>query len=203
MPGVCNPWQRELAAAGNAAVEMTHWEASMVRDSVLAVILLWSCAGWAGDKVQPLDVKLGLWEVTTTNTMSGMPPIPPETLARMTPEQRARMEESMKKGMGGGPKTTTRKECVTQEKLNKDYLFGEERKNCSRTVVTASSSKTEIKMQCQEEKMKMDGTFLMEAVSSDHVKGSMQMVASGSGQSMNVNVDFNARYVGPVCGDTK
>jgi hypothetical protein len=175
----------------------------MVRKSFVAVIILWSFAIWAADKVQPLDIKTGLWEVTTTNLMSGMPPIPPEALARMTPEQRARMEESMKTTMSGKPKTTTRKDCVTKEKLNKDYLFGEERKDCTRTVITASSSKTEMKMQCQEENMKMEGTVRMEALSSEHVKGTMKMVTTGSGRTMNVDVDFNARYLGPVCGDTK
>ena len=175
----------------------------MVKKSFLAVIILWSFGIWAADKVQPLDVKLGLWEVTTTNTMSGMPPIPAEALAQMTPEQRARMEESMKATMSGRPKTTTRKECITKEKLNKDDLFGEKRKECTRTVLSTSSSKVEMKMQCQEEKMKTEGTFRMEAVGSEQVKGSMKMVATGGGRAMNIDMDFNARYLGPVCGDTK
>jgi len=175
----------------------------MVQKSILAVILLWSLMGFAGDKILPFDVKLGLWEVTSTNTMSGMPPIPAETLARMTPEQRAHMEESMKNGMGGGPKTRTRKDCITKEKLDKDYLFGEERKECTRTVVTSTSSKMEMKLQCTEHDMKTEGTFHIDVLSSDHVTGTMKMVASGNGQAMNVNVDFNARYLGPVCGDTK
>jgi hypothetical protein len=175
----------------------------MVKKSLFAAIILWSFGIWAADKVQPLDIKVGLWEVTTTSTTSGMPPIPAEALAQMTPDQRARMEESMKGAMSGKPKTTTRKDCVTKEKLNKDYLFGEERKQCTRTVITASSSKTEMKMQCQEENMKMDGTFRLEAVSSEQVKGTMKMVASGGGRAMNIDMDFNGRYLGPVCGDTK
>ena len=122
----------------------------MVRKSLIVGIILWSFAIWAADKIQPLDVKTGLWEVTTTSVTSGMPPIPPEALARLTPEQRARMEESMKSRMGGTPKTTIRKDCVTKEKLDKDYLFGEDRKECTRTVVTTSSRKLEMKMQCQE-----------------------------------------------------
>ena len=175
----------------------------MVRKSFLAVIILWSFGIWAADKVQPLDIKLGLWEVTTTHTMSGMPPIPEEALAHMTPEQRARMEESMKGAMSGKPKTTTRKDCITKEKLNKDDLFGEDRKDCTRTIVTASSSRTEMKMQCQQENVKMDGTFRMEAVNSEQVKGNMKMVSSGGGRTMNVDMDFNARYLGAACGDTK
>ena len=61
------------------------------------------------DKITPPNIKTGLWEMSETHTMTGMPPmsIPPEALARMTPEQRAQMEEHMKNSMGGGPKTTS------------------------------------------------------------------------------------------------
>src|ERR1700676_2872864 len=63
----------------------------------------------AAGKVQPLNVKTGLWQVSTTTTMSGLPDIPPEMQARldqMTPEQRAKMEAMMKSRFGGTPQTS-------------------------------------------------------------------------------------------------
>jgi hypothetical protein len=51
--------------------------------------------------------------------------------------------------------------------------------------------------------MKTDGTFRLEAVSSEQVKGTMKMVSSGGGRAMNIDIDFNGRYLGPACGDTK
>ncbi len=87
-----------------------------MRTSLLCLLLaFFSTALWGADKVQPLNVKLGLWEVTSTTNVSGMPPIPDDVLARMTPEQRARMEAAMKARSGEGPKTTVRKECITKE----------------------------------------------------------------------------------------
>ena len=50
-------------------------------------LLLYPLASWSADELKPLDVKPGLWETTMTSQMSGMPPIPPEALARLTPEQ--------------------------------------------------------------------------------------------------------------------
>lgn len=175
---------------------------NIAENGVLAVILLWTCVGWTADEVHPLNVKLGLWEVTSSNTMTGMPPIPAEALARMTPEQRAQFEQRMKNSMGG-PQPRTRKECVTAEKLKKDYAFGEDRKNCTHTILSTSPTKTEIKMQCQQEKSTMEGVFRIEALSSDHVKGTMQMSTSGNGQNMNMHFEFNGQYLGSDCGDTK
>jgi hypothetical protein len=43
-----------------------------------------------------LNVKLGLWEVTSTTHTSGMPPLPKAMLDQMTPAQRAQMPSSRK-----------------------------------------------------------------------------------------------------------
>src|ERR1051326_794273 len=46
----------------------------------------------AGVKLQPMDVKPGLWETNTTMTVAGEMPVPAEMLNRLTPEQRARID---------------------------------------------------------------------------------------------------------------
>src|SRR6266568_18776 len=58
-------------------------------------------------KIQPLNVKPGLWETTATYKTSGAPPIPPETLAKLTPQQQARLEERMKANSAGSSNTNT------------------------------------------------------------------------------------------------
>ena len=109
----------------------------------LAVIFLASPAAWSADKIQPLDVKLGLWETTSTTQMTGMPPIPPEVLDRMTPEQRAQMEATMG-ASGGQPKAHITKSCMTKERLEKGGSFGEDRPNCKRTVTGSTGSKARL-----------------------------------------------------------
>lgn len=175
----------------------------MPKKIFFAFIILSSFALCAGDKLQPLDVRTGLWETTVTHSMTGMPPIPPEMLAKMTAEQRARMEQAMKARSAGGPTTTTTKSCITKEKLEKQAAFGEDRKECTRTVLTSSSSRIEMKVHCVDKQMTSDGTFKIEALNSESVKGTMHLVESGSGHSMNRDFTIASRYLGPACGDTK
>ena len=176
---------------------------------LLSLIVLSSLLLWAADKITPLDIKEGLWEMTVTHSMTGMPAIPPDTLAKMPPEQRARVEAAMKQSGMGGPTADVHKECVTREKLDKQLAFDDNRKDkdkdqdtaCTRTVVNATGSKLEIKFHC--EQSSTDGTLLLEAVASDSVKGSMHSVTNSRGRTMNMDFTFSSRYLGAVCGDVK
>ena len=171
-----------------------------MRNIYVGVILMSALAVWAADKVQPLNVKVGLWEVTTTTTTSGQMPIPAELLARLTPEQRARMEERMKANSAEKTRTITHKQCMTKEKLAKESAFGQDDRRCTRTVVSSSESKVELKMQCGVEGMKGEGTGVVEALNSESVKSSVHIVAIGGGHTMNSNSSSTAKWIGPVCG---
>ena len=170
------------------------------------LIALCSSSVFAADKIVRPDVKLGLWEITETHTMTGMPvmpSIPPEALANMTPEQRAQVEARMKDSFGGGPKTTTRRYCMTKEKLDKDTAFSDERNECTRTVLSSSSTMTEVKIHCAQKDMTSDGTFKFEALSPENVKGAVRMVTTGNGHTMHMDFDFTSKYLGASCGDVK
>jgi hypothetical protein len=170
------------------------------------LIALCSSSVFAADKIVPPNIKTGLWEMTETHNMTGMPAmptIPPDTLAKMTPEQRAQFEAHMKNSFGGGPKTTTRKYCVTKEKLEKDMVFGENRPECTRTILSSSSTMTEVKVHCQEKEVSSDGTFKFEAMSNESVKGTMRMVMTTHDRPMHMDFDFTSKYLGAACGDVK
>src|SRR4030095_12433973 len=123
----------------------------MRRTSTLALLLLLAILGWTADKIQPLNLKVGLWEVTHTTSMSGSPPIPAELLAKMTPEQRAKLDERMKARAADPPKTSVEKSCVTAEDLKKDTLFADDDKTCARTVTSSTANKLEMRVVCEEE----------------------------------------------------
>ena len=168
----------------------------------LALIVFSPLTLWAADGITPLNVKEGLWEMTVTHSMSGMPAtpnIPPDVLAKMPPEQRARVEAAMK----GGPSTNVRKECITKEKLEKHSAFSNNRGDCTRTVVNSTGSKLEVKIHCEEKQTSTDGTLVLETVGSDRVKGTMQAVTNANGHIMNMNFTFSSKYLGPACGDVK
>lgn len=170
---------------------------------LVAVIVFSSLSLWAADNITPLNVKEGLWEVTATHSMTGMPSvpnIPPDALAKMPPEQRARIEAMMK----GSPTTDVRKECVTKEKLAKNSAFSNNRGDCTRTVVNSTGSKLEVKLHCEEKQSTTDGTLVVEAPSSNGVKGTMQgTVSDANGRNMSMNFTFSSKYLGSDCGDVK
>lgn len=173
-------------------------------ESKIAFVLLLFVALTArgADTITPLNVKPGLWEISVTHSMSGKLPISEDKLAKMTPEQRARIEAAMGQG-GMGAGTDVHKECVTKEKLDKDRAFGTDRKGCARTIVNSSSTKLEAKMHCEEEERKTDGTLFLEVVSSDHVKGNMDATVSSGGRTMNMHFTFNSKYLGSSCGEVQ
>jgi len=173
-----------------------------MRPILLGLVLLLSAAVWAADKIQPLNVKTGLWETTRTTTTSGQMPIPPELLARLTPEQRAKMEERMKANSAEKTRASTSKSCMTKEKLEK-APFSDEQKNCTRTIVRSTSSEAEIKFECDMQGMKANGTLHVEALTPESAKGSAQTTMTGGGRTMNTSGSFTSKWLGPNCGDVQ
>jgi len=174
-----------------------------MRTGVLVSLLFVVCTSlWAADDFKPFDVKLGLWETTTTFQSSGMPPvsIPPDALARMTPDQRAKVE-AMMKGQGSA-RTTTTKSCMTPEKMKRSEFY--EQKQCTKDVVTSTGSKLELRMHCtMEGGAKADGTVRVERINSESTKGSVQIVSTSGEHTMNMNSTFTSKWLGPDCGDVK
>jgi len=176
-----------------------------MRNAILAaVILLVPLASPAADKITPLDVKLGLWETTTSNQTSGAPPIPDELLARLTPDQRAKMEATFKAQQARAVPRVN-KSCLTKEGLEKAMTWGNQDNNtCKRTVTTSSSSKQDIRFECGDEsnRMKSSGTIHVEALNSENVKGTgtVQMTSGDSARSMNMQINFSAKWLSADCG---
>ena len=160
-----------------------------------------SLAGFAlraADSLQPLAVKAGQWAITRTTENSGMPPIPAETLARLSPEQRARMEAAMKARQGAH--TVVSQSCVTPDQLKKSFDIGIEQRNCTRQIVTSTSAKQEVHFECTGTSgMKQSGSIVVEAVAADRIKGAVHMTASGAGNTMSVDSNFTGKWLGAAC----
>ena len=122
-------------------------------------------------------------------------------LDKMTPEQRARMEQAMKARVGKGATARTNKSCVTKEQLDKPFNPAGDRQSCKMTVLTSSRAKQEIQMDCEAAGGKQTGVFRIEAADSENVKGAVQMTASNGGRTMNINSNFSAKWLGPVCAE--
>lgn len=178
---------------------------------LFSAVLLCPLAAWAADDIEPFDAKTGLWETTSTMEMSGMPAMPAmpqlseEQLSKMPPQQRAQMEAMMKSRMGAGaPRTSVTKSCVTSDSLKQAMAMGQN-ENCTRKVMSSSSSMQTIHMECTQGKMNMTGDLTVERVDAEHAKGAMVMKAAGGDQPVNMNMkmSFNAKWLSSDCGDVK
>lgn len=175
--------------------------------NTLLVALLFVCSLTLcnADDIPFLDVKQGLWEVSTTHSMKGMPSggsmadIPPDVLAKMPPDQRAKIEAMM----SGKPSTDVTKQCITKEKLEKRSAFTNNRGECTRTVVSSTGRKMEMKFHCVDKDATSDGTAVMEAITSDNVKGTVHIVTKTSENNITMDFTVSSKYLGPACGDIK
>jgi len=141
-----------------------------------------ACAAGAG---HPLDVRPGMWESTMTVETSGMPPIPPEVLARMTPQQKAMIEERMK----GNKITVNGKRCIKQEDLDKGLDWSDpKRVSCQRTLTTSTSTVQEMRLECDRNGMKTSGTVRVEALDPEHVKVTAHMTVADGAHTMTSNM---------------
>jgi len=152
---------------------------------------------------QTLNVKPGQWE--TTMNSSGAPALaalPPGVLDKMTPDQRAKMEAAMK--AAGQARSNVTSSCVTKEDIAKGFQPAEMRDTCKYTVTTSTSSQIRMDMACETDKSKITGAVQIDAMDSEHVKGSVQTQmqfgpAQAKGQAVNNTMTFTSKWVGPVC----
>ena len=151
----------------------------------------------------PLNVKTGLWESTRTIKRAGELPIPAEMLSRLTPEQRARMEERLKANSAAHTQTTTEKSCLTSEDLERDKLKLVEAKECTTTVLSSTTTTVKAKLVCNLEGMHATGTLELAAADPEHVNGSYRSTVNADGHTMNVEGTWTAKWLGSSCGNVK
>jgi hypothetical protein len=151
----------------------------------------------------PLNIRLGLWEMTTTGEVSGVPPIPPETLARMTPEQRARAQAAMAARMAQRDKPEVRKQCVTKENLERGFdPKNSGAQGCHTTITSSSAQVMEMKQECSGQH-KFTGTFHFEAPTPVTVVGKYDMVMSAGPNTMTMKLNMSGKWLGADCGAVK
>ena len=84
-----------------------------------------------------LNVKLGLWEVTTVTQMNGVLPMPKELMDKLTPEQRAKIAADAKANASQPPEKDTSRECITQKDLDEPFRSANA-EQCVTSVVSTS-----------------------------------------------------------------
>src|SRR5450631_3734418 len=129
--------------------------------------------------VPQLNVKLGLWEISTHPQVNGSLPITDEQLQKMPPEQRAKFESAMQAAIARGAQPRIFKECMTAEKRSRGFNAGSDQsKNCQVTLVTNTPSEFESHRECSTEDGKQSTSVHFRVVSTDHVSGTVNALIS-------------------------
>jgi len=147
------------------------------------------------------NAKPGAWEMTLTTLTAGML-IPPDVLAKMPPDQRAKLEQSMQ-ARSGKPTTHVSMECVTQNDLDQNRMIKEENEKdglqCTTKVISKSSSKLVIERTCPAPRASTS-QMAMEAKTPESIVGSIDMTRAESGK---VHVDIKGRWLNASCAEIK
>lgn len=171
---------------------------------VIAVaVCLAAPALFAQEKITPLNVKTGLWQSTTTIAVTGSMGIPPEMEAKLTPEQRARMEAAQKQSGTGQPHTTTHKGCIKEEDLTRDPFApgkNDAEMKCSENLIRSTSSDADVDVTCKDPRgntSEFHVTF--HAIDREHVTGTGHGNISMYGHTMKSDWKMQSQWVQASC----
>ena len=163
-------------------------------------LLFVTCAGAIAADITPLNVKPGEWETTIVSQGSGAAAaaaIRPEILAQMPPEQRAKMEAALKQA--SQPRITVVRRCVKKDDVNKAMALGTTRANCKETLVSSSSTKQEIHVECSEKGATSTSTVRVEAQNPETIKIDMLVGVTMNGQTTNTTNTATSKWIGAMC----
>jgi hypothetical protein len=168
---------------------------------LFGTVLLAAClSGPVLAQAPALDVKVGLWEMTSTVNVEGAPPS--VDTSKMTPQQKAAVESAMKGAMGR--RTHTNAQCLTKEMIQKSMFMPSDRlgTTCKQTMLKNTRTVVDLKVECTGAQT-MTGDMHFEALSAVSTKGTMKMAITNQGKVMTVDSDFTGKWLRADCGASK
>jgi hypothetical protein len=161
-------------------------------------LLACCCAAPLALAADKLDVKPGLWEITSSHQITGIPPMPKEWADKVTPEQRAAMEAAFRKESEKGPQTETQRECITREDAEKPFDVGD--KDCTQTVVRTTRTTQEVRLNCTGA-TKGSGVLRVTTPTPETMTGTLDLQLGDGKDPMRVKSELKGRWLGADCGD--
>lgn len=175
----------------------------MTRCMSLVAGLVWLTSSVAFAGGLSLDVTPGLWQVSTEGSATGTPDIPPEALAKMTPEQRA-MALAMALLLvtqAGIPHTL--QICITEDQIQRGFdLTRVGKKDCAHEVRSSSPTHLDMHVACGG-KSPFDGTLHLTATDHRTVSGDLDLRAGATGAGLTIRQTVRGRWLGAACGDVR
>lgn len=170
----------------------------ILKTTAVAALLLTTLSA-AGAGAERLNVKLGLWEMTSIMRFSGIPPLPKEVTDKMTPEARAKMAADLKAAAQEEPEPEVSSECITQEDLDKPFQSANS-DECTQTIVRTTRTTQEIRMVCTG-KIKGTGLFRVTTPTPETMNGTLDLKAGDGPDEFTLKGTIKGRWLGSDCGD--
>lgn len=149
---------------------------------------------------ESFNVKPGAWEMTVTTVASGLK-VSSELSAKMTPAQRAQMEQ-MIKSREGKPHTMTSQSCITKDDLSQDRIIKEMEDEdedtavrCKVKVLSKSSTKLMLDQLCPGPPTSTTH-FTIEAKTTESIAAVGERSEGGSGKT---HIDIEGKWLRASC----
>lgn len=177
---------------------------------ILLTILL--CLLLAAAAAENLNLKPGLWEMTSKAENNGPPPMPAEAKAEMErhmaglpPEQRARMEAAVKNAQSNLWRPVVKKGCISKDDLSHalDFEGGRGDGVCQRTILKATASMQEVRLECVKGTRKSGGTLRIVAANPETWSGTMDGSVSDTGGATQMKITMSGKWLASDCGDAR
>jgi Protein of unknown function (DUF3617) len=154
---------------------------------------------------EPMNIRPGLWETTTTSktTLTGKPSMGPDaaTLNSMPPEQRAKIEALMKQYSSGEPRVETTQYCVTPEQVAKGPGFlGKESPQCKTEVLEQSRTDYHFRQQCSGSGGNSNAEIKVHLNNPESATIAMDGTNTSDGRSMTLSGKAASKWIGSDCG---
>ena len=163
-----------------------------------ALLLTGAAAVAYAQTVPALDVKVGLWELTLTSSID-LGGAPPMDTSKMTPAQRAKIEETMK--MVSQQHTDVQKKCMTKEEMAKSFLDkGDE--TCTDKVASNTATLFDMTRTCTGDRPSTT-TAHLEAATPEKVTGTVNVASALGGNQQKMKLSFSGKWLAAACGSVK
>jgi hypothetical protein len=140
--------------------------------------------------------KVGLWEITTTMSMTGMPQMP--DMSKLPPEAQAQMKK-MGVQMNGNKITT--QHCMTAAEVAIDKPPAmQHMKDCTMQNMSMSGGMMSVDMVCSTPEMNGKGHVSVTYSGATSYSGNMMFNGTAQGHPINMNNTFEGHWLAADCG---
>ena len=146
---------------------------------------------------EQLSIKTGLWEITSSTQLSGTPQLPKDVTAKMTPQERAKLEADLKTA-AKEPKKNVDRSCITKKDVENPFHGVSE--NCKQSIVRTTRTTQEVRLVCTGA-TKGTGLIRITAPTPESMAGVMDIKMGDGADALNLKANLTGRWLGAECGE--